>query len=178
MPKNLIPDIEWQSLIWSDVKRPVDKRQNAESAFSNFPTGNLDFIQSPQVWEFIGTQKFYRFADPTAILKYNDPGAWWVEESTYLQCDQNARKISVSFPDYFRAAFAVSKDWSELKQLYEIIVPVNQKILGVLGETKYQPEYSDKSTNKSNLVFFGRGKQVYFRGEDISKFSYSLFRTF
>lgn len=179
MQSNLIGDIDWQALIWSDTKRPTASRQNAETAFSDFPRGGkLDFIKNPEVWEFQGSQKFYRFGNPVAIMKFNDPGAWWVDEPTYQYYSQEAQRLGVTFPEHYRAAYAVSRDWSDLKNLYEMIVPANEKILGVLGETKYQPEHSITSSNQSNVVFFGRGRQIYFRAEDLQRFAYRLFKTF
>ncbi len=172
MPKRLLSDIEWQSVLWSDIHRPQHKRLEAENAFYNFPVGKLEFIQRPQVWEIIGEEKFYRFANPLSILTYNDPGAWWTDRQTYVKLKENARRNGTKFSDDYRSMYAVSRDWSDLDHLYELQVPSNQTILAVIGETKYQPEFSDKSEKQTNLIFMGRGLQIYFRGEDLRKFTY------
>lgn len=174
MARKLVADIDWQSLIWSDVNRPSEKRLQAEKAFSNFPAGKLSFIQHPQVWEINGEEIFYRFANPQTALKHNDVGAWWIDQKAFQDIKELSRHNGGKFVDNYRANFGVSRDWSDLDHLYELRVPFGMKILAVIGETKYQPEYSSKSKVQSNLIFIGRGGQVFFRGEDLQKFHHKL----
>jgi hypothetical protein len=130
-----------------------------------------------RVYLYSGPHRFYRAAGKTAKgdLARAYGGEWWADESVLLEI---ARKLESAqhwmtnsereraWPAQYRALTALSRDWNDMSEMFMLELPVGEKIEGLAGLAKEQPEFSVYDPMKRhdpNRVFVGNAEQIFFK---------------
>ena len=134
------------------------------------------FTGGIHLYRFTGPHRFYRAAGHEASGQLTNAysGRWWIDEGVLLEIANRLDRASClsdqeqaqAWPAQFRALTAVSEDWNDFSEIFELKLPPNESIEGLAGIVKTQPQYSvndPHGRHNPNRVLLGGGEQVFFK---------------
>lgn len=139
-----------------------------------------------EVWEFVGPHHFFRMGGWSANGQAaSDLGAWWIDRDEVdamltdsgIPFDRNVdqrlsamRKFFLHKGYRYRRGLAISRDWNSGEKVHELRVRAGTSVLGLLGLTERQFEYSTEDARHNPVRRFAGGRiQVYFRPGELDR---------
>ena len=130
---------------------------------------------SLKVIKFKGPHNFYRAAgwDSTKGELASAYGGWWADESELVKINSRLSMFEnwlpkelmrKALPAQYRGATALCEDWNDMREMFKLVLPVSDEIIGLVGIAAKQPlnsKYDPRSPNTPMLP--GGAEQVFFK---------------
>ncbi|MBK1695473.1 hypothetical protein CKO09_12100 [Chromatium weissei] len=136
---------------------------------STFKPGTLSVVR------FVGSHKLYRAAgwDAKRGQMASAYGSWWADEAELLKINQKIDMFESWLPEdllrraipaQYRGATALCDDWNDMREMFKLVLPVQDEIEGLVGVTASQPRLSTLSAqSRSTPMLEGGAEQVFFK---------------